>query len=122
MGSSIEEAISASIAEKAVPAILAALESRLSRERDEMRRTVAELAMVRLPATGYVRLPQVLAVIPIGPTKWWEWVKCGVAPAPIKWGNNISVWAAEEILALIAKLRSGLPSEEATPGREASDD
>lgn len=114
MDNSIEEAISASIAEKAVPVILAAIESRMSRERDEMRQTVAELAMVRLPATGYVRLPQVLAVIPIGPTTWWEWVKRGVAPAPIKWGSNISVWAAEEILALIARLRSGLH-----PGGEA---
>ncbi|QVL37005.1 hypothetical protein [Aminirod propionatiphilus] len=45
MGSSLEEAISASIAEKTVPAILAALESRLSRERDEMRQAVAELAL-----------------------------------------------------------------------------
>lgn len=114
MGSSIEEAISASIAEKAVPVILAAVESRMSRERDEMRQAVTEMTLVRLPAIGYVRLPQILAVIPIGPTTWWEWIKAGIAPSPIKWGSNVSVWAAEEILALIAKLRSGLP-----PGGEA---
>lgn len=57
-----------------------------------------------LPNTGFVRLPQILSVIPVGRTTWWTGVKAGKYPAPIKLGANTTVWKAEDIHALIASL------------------
>lgn len=57
-----------------------------------------------LPNTGFVRLPQILSVIPVGRTTWWTGVKAGKYPAPIKLGANTTVWKAEDIHALIARL------------------
>jgi prophage regulatory protein len=58
----------------------------------------------QLPQTGFVRLPQILAVIPIGKSTWWAGVKAGKYPQPIKLGANTTVWKAEDIHALIKKL------------------
>ncbi|SNR74101.1 transcriptional regulator, AlpA family [Methylobacillus rhizosphaerae] len=57
-----------------------------------------------LPNTGFVRLPQILSVIPVGKSTWWSGVKAGKYPAPIKLGANTTVWKAEDIHDLIAKL------------------
>jgi prophage regulatory protein len=57
-----------------------------------------------LPATGFVRLPQILNVIPVGRSSWWAGVKSGKYPQPIKLGENTTAWKAEDIHALIAKL------------------
>ena len=57
-----------------------------------------------LPLTGFCKVPQILAVIPIGRSTWWHWVKDGKAPAPVKLGANTTVWRAEDIHALIKKL------------------
>ncbi len=57
-----------------------------------------------LPQTGFVRLTQVLSVFPVGKSTWWAGVKSGKYPAPIKLGANTTVWKAEDIHALIARL------------------
>lgn len=57
-----------------------------------------------IPQTGFVRLPQILAVIPVGKSTWWAGVKSGKYPQPIKLGENTTAWKAEDIYALIAKL------------------
>lgn len=57
-----------------------------------------------LPQTGFVRLPQILAVIPVGKSTWWAGVKQLRFPQPIKIGANTTVWKAEDIHALIKKL------------------
>lgn len=58
-----------------------------------------------LPQTGFVRLPQILAVIPVGKSTWWAGCKSGRFPAPIKsLGANTTVWRAEDIHALIKNL------------------
>lgn len=57
-----------------------------------------------LPQTGFVRLPQILAVIPVGKSTWYAGVKSGKYPRPVKIGANTSCWRAEDIHALIAKL------------------
>lgn len=59
------------------------------------------------PQTGFVRLPQILAVIPIGKSTWWAGVKVCKYPQPIKLGANTTVWKAEDIHALIKKLAEG---------------
>lgn len=58
----------------------------------------------QLPETGFVRLPQVLTHIPVSRSTWWAGVKGGKYPAPIKLGENITAWKAEDIHALIAEL------------------
>lgn len=58
----------------------------------------------RIPETGYVRLPQILAVIPISRSTWWHWVKVGKAPAGKKLGPRITAWKATDIHALIEQV------------------
>jgi len=58
------------------------------------------------PDTGFVRLPQILSVIPIKKSSWWEGVRSGKYPASIKLGANTTVWRAEEIRDLIKQLSS----------------
>lgn len=72
--------------------------------------------MHQLPETGYVRLSQIIgnknakppipAVIPVSKSTWWEGVKSGRFPKPLKLGVRITVWRVEDIYALIEKLPS----------------
>ena len=55
----------------------------------------------KLPQTGFVRLPQVLAVFPVGRSTWWNGVKSGVYPQPVKISPRCTAWKAEDIRALI---------------------
>ena len=56
----------------------------------------------QLPITGFVRLPQILAVIPVSRSTWWTWVATGKAPKGIKLGPRITAWSAQSIRDLIA--------------------
>lgn len=58
-----------------------------------------------LPETGFVRLPQILALIPISRSAWWAGVREGKFPQGIKLGSKTTVWRAEAIRALINQLR-----------------
>lgn len=61
----------------------------------------------------YLRLSQILGnpkatpptppIIPIGKSTWWEGVKSGRFPKPIKLGPRITVWRAEDIQSLLEK-------------------
>ncbi len=59
---------------------------------------------VTIPETGFIRLAQVLEVIPLGKTCWWEGVKSGRFPKPIKLSARCVAWKSEDIHALIKKL------------------
>jgi prophage regulatory protein len=71
---------------------------------------------VVLPQTGYVRLPQIVgdpeadppipALIPIGRSTWWEGVRSGRFPKPVKLGPRTTAWRVEDIRALITRLGS----------------
>lgn len=54
-----------------------------------------------LPETGFLRLPQVLAVFPIGRSSWWAGIRTGKYPAPVKLGPRTTAWRAEDIRALV---------------------
>jgi len=54
-----------------------------------------------LPTTGFLRLPAVLSLIPVGRSTWWAGVKAGRYPAPVKLGARITAWRAEDLAALI---------------------
>jgi predicted DNA-binding transcriptional regulator AlpA len=57
-----------------------------------------------IPETGFVRLAQVLTVIPLGKTCWWEGVKSGRFPKPVKLSARCVAWKAEDIHNLITQL------------------
>jgi prophage regulatory protein len=59
---------------------------------------------ISIPETGFVRLAQVLTVIPLGKTCWWEGVKSGRFPKPVKLSERCVAWKAEDIHALIKHL------------------
>ena len=54
-----------------------------------------------LPATGFVRLPQILAVFPVSKSSWWAGVKSGKYPQSVKLGCRTTAWRVEDILALL---------------------
>lgn len=57
-----------------------------------------------LPETGFIRLSVILTIIPVGKTTWWNGVKTGKFPKPIKLGTRTTAWKAEDIQVLIKTL------------------
>jgi len=54
-----------------------------------------------IPVTGYLRLPQILAIFPVGKSTWWAGCKTGRFPKPVKIGPRTTAWLAEDIIALL---------------------
>jgi prophage regulatory protein len=60
-----------------------------------------------LPAIGFLRLPQIVgdpnadppipALIPVAKSTWWQGVKDGRFPQPVKLGPRTTAWRAEDI-------------------------
>lgn len=65
--------------------------------------------MHQLPESGFVRLPQIIgdkkrgitAVVPVSKTAWWDGVKTGRFPKPVKLGPRTTAWRVEDIRRLI---------------------
>jgi hypothetical protein len=67
--------------------------------------------MNQLPETGFLRLPQIIGdpkadppippIIPVKKSCWWQGVKSGRFPAPVKLGPRVTAWRVEHIRALI---------------------
>lgn len=57
-----------------------------------------------IPTYGFLRLPQVLAIIPISKSAWWEGCRTGRYPKPIKLGPRTTVWRAEDIAEFINQI------------------
>jgi prophage regulatory protein len=51
-----------------------------------------------------LRLKQVHRLCPIGASTWWEGVRCGRFPKPVKLGPRTTAWRASDVLALIDSL------------------
>ena len=70
--------------------------------------------MNQLPATGFLRLKQIIGnpkatppippIFPVCKTKWWEGVQKGHYPPAVKLGPRTTAWRVEDIRALIAKV------------------
>jgi len=70
--------------------------------------------MNQLPETGFLRLPQIIGdpkakppippIIPVKKTCWWDGVKAGRFPKPVKLGPRVTAWRVEDIRALIASV------------------
>ena len=57
-----------------------------------------------IPQTGFLRIRQILSVIPISASAWWAGVASSKYPPAIKLGARTTVWRAEDIHALIESL------------------
>lgn len=44
--------------------------------------------------------------IPVSRATWWNWVREGKAPAPVKLGPNTTAWRGDDIRAFIGRLGS----------------
>ncbi len=73
--------------------------------------------MPQLPATGYLRLPQIIgdprhgvpALIPVSRSTWWAGVKSGRYPQPTRsLGSRITAWSVDDIRSLIATAANGV--------------
>ena len=58
------------------------------------------------PQGGFLRLPDVLRLIPVGKSTWWEGVRSGRFPASVKLGPRITAWHSDDIRRCIAELKS----------------
>ena len=56
-----------------------------------------------LPEVGFVRLPTILRIYPVGKSTWWAGVKSGRYPKPVKLGPRTTAWAVADIKALLAR-------------------
>jgi prophage regulatory protein len=54
-----------------------------------------------------LRLPQVLALVPVGRSSWWQGCRDGRYPKPIRLGPRTTAWRARDILALIDSFTTG---------------
>ena len=58
----------------------------------------------QFPQTGLVRLRDILAPrgpVPVSKSTWWDGVRRGRFPKPIKLGQRVTAWDAEDIWRLI---------------------
>jgi len=60
-----------------------------------------------LPETGFLRLPQVLKIVPVGKSTWWAGVKDGRYPKGQKLSPRTTAWKVEDIRKLVKDLSSG---------------
>jgi len=60
-----------------------------------------------LPQAGFVRLPQVLKIIPIGKSTWWAGIQSGRFLKGVKLGPRTTAWRVEDIRQLLLELGNG---------------
>jgi prophage regulatory protein len=73
-------------------------------------REQSSIAPANFPRTGFVRIKQILAPrgpLPISRSGFWAGVKSGKFPKPRKISARVTVWRAEDIRALLAKIEQG---------------
>jgi prophage regulatory protein len=68
------------------------------------------------PAAAFLRIAQIIgnpdaippipALIPIGKSTWWQWVRDGKAPPSVKLGPRTTAWKSADISALIDSLNA----------------
>lgn len=69
----------------------------------------------QLPERGFVRLQTILQLIPVGKSSWWDGVKKGIYPQPVKIGARVTAWRVEDINSLIDRISTEalyLPSKD----------
>jgi len=54
-----------------------------------------------LPEIGFLRVKEVLKIFPIGKSTWWDGVKDGRFPKPVKLGARTTAWNIADIRSLV---------------------
>ena len=62
-------------------------------------------AFAQLPPQGFVRLPTVLKLIPVGRSTIFEMIARGDFPRPVKLSQRVSAWRCEDVIAFIKSRR-----------------
>ncbi len=57
-----------------------------------------------LQTAGFLRLRDVLKIIPVSKSHWWAGCKNGKYPKPYKLGPRITAWRAKDIISCAEKL------------------
>lgn len=69
-----------------------------------------------LPATGYLRLLQIIgrkpsandpgfpALVPVSASTLWLWVRDGKFPKPVKLGERVTAWRVEDVRAYLDRV------------------
>lgn len=57
-----------------------------------------------LSQASFLRLPQVLSVVPVSRSTWWSRVRSGDFPQPVKLGPRTTAWRTSDIAELLARL------------------
>ena len=65
-----------------------------------------------------LRISQVLAIVPISKSAWWEGCRTGRYPKPIKLSPRTTVWRAEDIAAFIESLGKRAGEAKSRPGAQ----
>lgn len=75
--------------------------------KDQQAATSAMAEQERPPVPdALLRLPEVLKIVPISRSAWWEGVRQGTFPAARKLSPRCTVWAASDIYALVATVKN----------------
>jgi len=67
---------------------------------------------IRIPEEGFLRLPQIIGdrkrgippIFPVSRSTWWQGVKDGRFPQPVKLGPRVTAWRAADIRELLESL------------------
>lgn len=57
---------------------------------------------------GFLRLPEVLKLFPVSKSTWWQGVRDGKFPTPVKLTERTTAWRNEDIRALLEKVGGGV--------------
>jgi predicted DNA-binding transcriptional regulator AlpA len=57
-----------------------------------------------IPEFGFLRLDDVLRIIPVSKTTWYNGIRSGRFPKGIRLSQNIVVWRVEDIKNLVKKI------------------
>ncbi len=61
------------------------------------------------PSTGFLRLSAIIAPngpIPVSKSTWWQGVRDGRFPKPVKLGPRTTAWRVEDVLAVIQQINA----------------
>lgn len=73
---------------------------------DLIRQDLTMQNSTKLPEEGFVRLPTILSMIPVGRSSWWAGVKTGRYPKPVRIGTRTTMWRVEDIRKLISSIEA----------------
>ncbi|WP_215241178.1 helix-turn-helix transcriptional regulator [Dyadobacter helix] len=60
----------------------------------------------RFSSVGFLRLPEILKLIPVSKATWWNGCRSGRFPKPYKLAPRITAWKACDIFDCIEKFKS----------------